>query len=318
MFVCVLSWSVHRAHAGPAPVVNGTSVPEGKWRDVVLVVGRQGLCTGTLIAPDVVLTAGHCIDIDLVEVRTDTVDYSTVSGDRIPIKWARAYPHWEDRYDVGVIVLEHVARGRPRAIAATCHEREGIVEGATLHVVGFGVTSENDQANTEMREADVTVIDPTCTTDHQCQESIAPHGELIAGGRSDACFGDSGGPLYLDTPGGPALVGVVSRGLAVGPACGRATIYVRADKVVSWVRSVTGVQLERSSCDAPGPADGEHGDGEREVSMGGCSSTRGWGGVGLCLAVVIAIAGMWRANKRWQRWARRKHAVRRSSRAQRS
>ena len=42
-----------------------------------------------------------------------------------------------------------------------------------------------------------------------CNPNVAPGGEFIAGGSgtADSCFGDSGGPVYLDTPAGPVLIG---------------------------------------------------------------------------------------------------------------
>ena len=46
-----------------APVTGGMPVPPGKWPDAVAVVGRGGVCSGVVVAPDVVLTAGHCAEI---------------------------------------------------------------------------------------------------------------------------------------------------------------------------------------------------------------------------------------------------------------
>ncbi len=271
------------AGAGPAPVVGGTQVPEGKWRDAVVVVGRTGLCTGTLIAPDVVLTAGHCIDTEPVEVITDTIDYGKFGGDRIKVKWSRAYPDWQHRYDIGVIMLEHVARGRPRIVASACTARAGLVPGALVHLVGFGASTKlGTDSNKTLREADLPVVDPTCTSDLSCEPSVAPHGEFVAGGKgADSCFGDSGGPVYLDTPAGPALVGVVSRGVAMpGSPCGNGGVYVRVDKVVSWIQSVTGVKLERTTCEG-------RADGDEEGEEGGCSTAPGAGlGAGL---LVLAL-----------------------------
>jgi len=273
------------ARAAEAPVVGGTRVPPGKWRDAVVVFGRDAICSGTLIAPDVVLTAGHCIEAEPIEVLTDTVDYGKPGGDRIKVKWSRAYPDWEHRYDVGVIMLEHVARGKPRKVAAACTVREGLVEGALVHLVGFGAaTSGGDDRNSALREANVPVLDPTCTMDLACEPSIAPRGEFVAGGRgADSCFGDSGGPVYLDTADGPALVGVVSRGLALpGAPCGNGGVYVRADKVVSWIQRVTGAKLARTSCGGKADTDDEEVPGE-----GGCSTGAGAGlGAGL---VALAV-----------------------------
>ncbi|HEU0031744.1 MAG TPA: trypsin-like serine protease [Kofleriaceae bacterium] len=298
---CVLVLFASTAHAGiEAPIVGGSPVPVGKWRDVVVVVGQTGTCTGTLIAPDIVLTAAHCIDARPIEVITDTVDFAEPGGDRIAVKWARAYPNWTERYDIGVIMLDHVARGMPRAIAAACHAREGLVAGALVHLVGFGLTTASgSDDNSVLHEADAPVIDPTCTMDVGCQSAIAPHGEFIAGGRgTDSCFGDSGGPVYLNTPQGMALVGVVSRGVALpGAPCGSGGIYVRADKVVSWVQSVTGVRLTRTTC--TGPADGD--DRELEPADGGCQTGAG-AGLGGLLATAWLVLGRWlRALGAWLR-----------------
>ena len=61
----------------------------------------------------------------------------------------------------------------------------------------------------------------------------------------DACFGDSGGPLYIDVGNGAALIGVVSRGSSSpGEPCGGGGVYVRADKVVAWIQKTTGRKLD--------------------------------------------------------------------------
>ncbi len=268
---------------GPPPVVGGERVPPGELPEVVAVLGEFGACTGTLIAPDVVLTAGHCIDIEPREVITHTDDYGERRGDRIRVKWAQAYPRWEDRFDVGVLMLDHVARPAPRAIASACHANSALAAGTPLRVVGFGLTTPDaHDTNTAKHQATIPVLDPFCETAPGCGAGAAPRGEFAAGGRgTDSCFGDSGGPALLDTPDGPVVVGVVSRGLAVpGAPCSSGGIYVRADKVVAWVERVTGRNIARTTCagraDAPGPdADGE---------AGGCSAG---GAAGLAAGFVL-------------------------------
>lgn len=273
-------------------MVGGTAVPEGKWRDVVLVVSQDSTCTGTLIAPDIVLTAGHCIESQPYEVITDTVDYNR-GGDRIAVKSSRAYPDWENKFDVGILMLEHVARGRPRAIAPACAAKQGLRDGQMVHLVGFGMTSDTNPDNTQLREADLRIYDASCTTDDSCQAAVAPHGEFLAGGNGEgSCFGDSGGPVFLNTKQGPALVGIVSRGIAVpGSTCADGGVYVRADKIVSWVQRVTGVDLDPSTCSVP--ADDA---GEAEVEEGGCSAG-GSAGLGIGL-VLLALTRRRRGRRR--------------------
>lgn len=273
--------------APPPPIVGGSRVPAGAWRDVVAVLGEYGRCTGTLIAPDVVLTAGHCIDARPTEVVVSTVDYDRPGGERIKVKWSRAYPSWFESYDIGVVMLEHVAIPKPRAIAAACLANERLTAAAPLTIVGFGLTTPaGDDDNSALHQATIPVLDALCASDPSCLPAIAPKGEFTAGGRgTDSCFGDSGGPALLDTEDGPVLVGVVSRGLALpGQPCGNGGVYVRADKVVAWIQTVTKRKLTRTTCDG-GPADAA-GDAEE---VGGCAAGPGGAGGGLVLLIGLVV-----------------------------
>jgi secreted trypsin-like serine protease len=287
VFVLLVSVSlVSSARASePTSIVGGSSVPRGRWPDAVAVFLQDGLCTGTLIAPDVVVTAGHCIDGTPREVVIDSVDYARSGGERIRVAWARAYPDWYRRYDVGVIVLERPARTAPRIVTSACTAREHLVAGEVVEIVGFGVASTADgDDNTALRQASVAITDPTCTLDPACEPSIAPHGEFMAGGRgADSCFGDSGGPVYAETERGHALLGIVSRGLALPAApCGGGGVYVRIDKVTSWIQSVTGRTVVRTSCSGRGDDGGEAED-------AGCGTGRATRAVMLVAIGMIAI-----------------------------
>jgi uncharacterized protein (TIGR03382 family) len=267
------------------PVVGGTTVAAGKYPDVALVIAPMALCTGTLIAPDVVLTAGHCIDTQPKEVLLGSVDYTKPDGEIIAVKSATAYPSWESSFDVGVLVLDHASKARPRAIASACTAKD-LEVGNQVEVVGFGLTTAAGTGdNTKLHQAALTVRDPKCTTDESCIAKVAPNGEFIAGGDGvDACFGDSGGPIYLDN----ALIGVVSRGMADGGTkpCGGGGIYVRADRVTSWIETTTHRKVTRVACDAPADAPGST---ETEEAAGGCSATGGVAGW-FALALVVAAA----------------------------
>jgi secreted trypsin-like serine protease len=277
------------AGALQAPVVGGTSAKVGEWPDAVAVLANDAMCTGTLIAPDVVLTAGHCIETNPVEVIVGSVELTKPGGMAIKVKSATAYPRWQHSYDVGVLVLEHAAPVMPRTVASKCSVSEHLVDGAKVHVVGFGLTTEDGTGmNTRLHEAMLPIDDATCTNDPACEPAVAPGGEFTAGGNGvDACFGDSGGPIYLDTMHGPVLVGVVSRGeAAIGKPCGGGGVYVRADAVVPWIEKTTGRKLTRSTCDSPADGEGD-GTGDGAGDTGGCQVGRGLVGGGALVGLII-------------------------------
>jgi secreted trypsin-like serine protease len=184
-------------------------------------------------------------------------------------------------------MLEHAATtAKPRVVTAGCTARRLLDTGREVEIVGFGLaTYDASDTNTRLMQATVPITDPTCTLDPACNAAISPNGEFMAGGQgADACFGDSGGPVYVDTEDGHghALMGIVSRGLAIPAApCGGGGVYVRVDKVINWIQSVTGRTLAKTACRAPG-TDGEWLDDE----PGGCSAGATVGiGAGLVLLV---------------------------------
>jgi len=102
---------------------------------------------------------------------------------------------------------------------------------------------------------------------------VAPGGELGAGGGGvDACFGDSGGPLYLDDPSGITLVGVTSRGYrGTELPCSEGGIWVRPDAVVEWIEATAAVTIPRATCGSAPTATAD--DLELEVESGSIAST---------------------------------------------
>ena len=287
-FLGILLLSSSAAYAGTldTPVVGGTPVPTGEYQDVVAVIANDAMCSGTLVAPDVVLTAGHCIETHPIGVIVGSVELSRPGGEAIKVKSATAYPSWQQQYDVGVLVLEHPASVKPRAIASACSVKEHLTSGTEVRVVGFGLTdAAGTGMNTALHQAMLPVHDTTCTDDPACQPNVAPGGEFTAGGMGvDSCFGDSGGPLLLSTEHGEALIGVVSRGeYAGGEPCGGGGVYVRADAVASWIEKTTGRKVTRSACDSPADDPGQSAD----DGSGGCSATRGMVGGGAILGLVV-------------------------------
>jgi secreted trypsin-like serine protease len=275
------------------PVVGGTPAKPGAYPDAVAVIAPNALCSGTLIAPDLVLTAGHCIEMKPTKVVIGSVDLAkSPQGETIAVKSAIAYPDWQHRYDVGLLELDKPSHVKPRPIAQACTATEDLATNKKVRVVGFGLTSANGKgSNSLLEDAELPIDDPTCAKDPACRpKPINPGGEFIAGGHGvDSCFGDSGAPLLAPTKHGEALIGVVSRGIgSMGMPCGQGGVGVRVDKVALWIEKTSKRKLVHAKCDGSGAGSNQD-DGSDDAQAAGCSATTGALGSGL---LVIAAAMM--------------------------
>jgi len=266
----------------PDAVVGGAPAAEGAWPDAVGVVFQAAFvgCTGTLVAPDLVLTAGHCAE-GVTHVLVGTNDWQSQDGELIEVVRVVAYPDWRETYDVAVIELAEWSRYAPRPIAIDCVVDAWLEDGAPVTVAGFGsIETDGNGFNSLLHEGRTAILDDDCSADEidgiatGCEDAVRPGGELVAGGNGvDTCYGDSGGPLYLHTPDGAFLAGVTSRGLDGSPAetpCLNGGVYVRPDAVFDWIEQVTGRELAAWNCnEAP-----EVSAGEIHTISGGTGTTR--------------------------------------------
>jgi secreted trypsin-like serine protease len=259
-FLIALWLSIANAGAQDASqlvfVVGGHPAAEGAWPDVAAVTYRGiAMCTGTLIAPDLVLTAGHCVDTPVDGVKLDAPNWVTL-GTKFDVVQRIAYPNWEQTYDVAILVLAEEAEIPPRTIASGCIVEDDLYDGAPVAVAGYGATEPDGGGFTAvLHEGFTEITDHDCTQlQLGCNPLVSPGGELIAGGDGvDTCFGDSGGPLYLLTARGDYLAGVTSRTFydPGDEPCSLGGIYVRPDPLVEWIEDETGRTLPEVVCGYP-------------------------------------------------------------------
>ena len=182
--------------------------------------------------------------------------YFTKGGEHISADRVVTYPKWTRTYDLALVFLSRDAKVKPRTIAQDCVLDEFLTEGSDVAVVGYGATDAwGEEYGTTLQEGVTNVEDPDCTDlEGGCNREVSPAGEVGAGGGGvDACFGDSGGPLYLLTDDGAYLLGITSRGYDDAKLpCSEGGIYVRPDAVVAWIEEEIGQELATPSCDGSG------------------------------------------------------------------
>jgi secreted trypsin-like serine protease len=225
-------------------IVGGTETRD--FPDCVAVGSETGwCCSGTLIAPNVVLTAGHCDRSCASRVLIGS-DIDSASAVVINVAEAVRHPDYNSggmHHDLTVLILERdVGTVTPCRIADA-----GAIDGAIyVRAVGFGNVDRNGSFGYGLkRQVDIPIASVSCSaiTDpatYGCDADL----ELIAGQpflNRDTCNGDSGGPVYIRVGAEWHLAGATSRATDNSISrCGDGGIYVRVDRYLDWIRSVPG------------------------------------------------------------------------------
>jgi MYXO-CTERM domain-containing protein len=241
------------------PVVGGEPAEAGRWNDAAAVFdGDVQVCSGTLVAPDLVVTAGHCVleSNPPSDVKLGATELAG-AGETIEVSRALQHPDSSDTFDVGLLELAQPSSFTPRVLATGCVLDRYLENGAPVAIVGWGATDADGQQTSDvLMEGRSVITDQDCTGGRGCYPAVSPGGELTAGGDGvDSCPGDSGGPLYLLTDIGEFLVGITSRGFDdFDVVCGEGGIYVRPDAVLDWIEQESGRTLPRATCnERPAP-----------------------------------------------------------------
>jgi MYXO-CTERM domain-containing protein len=195
------------------PIIGGEEVSSAEFPTVVGLEFGPGDwdCTGTLIDPDWVLTAAHCVAgvaaADLA-VRFDAEDLTTgTDGMAVPVEEVHAHPEWVDEiWDHDIAVLKLGARMEGRAV--TPLHRRPVAAGTTVAQVGYGDSDDDGNGGGRLRMLESENVDCETTGDPE-----VPPGRLLCfDGRDGAatCDGDSGGPAFVDSGGRREVAGVNS------------------------------------------------------------------------------------------------------------
>ena len=200
--------------APPAHAIVGgaAAAPETIARSVVTIVGSRGnFCTGSVIAPSLVLTVAHCVqpgaDYKIVQYGADkTPQLQDVKSVAIhPGFRMEAMLGHRATADVALLRLDAPAKGKTAAPLGA--PQMPIVVGAKFTIAGVGVTVRGDgkSAGTVRSAAliatgkpgtlQIRLVDPA---------TMGAHEGLCA------CTGDSGSPVFEDEQGVATIIGVVS------------------------------------------------------------------------------------------------------------
>ncbi|MBX3233925.1 MAG: S1 family peptidase [Labilithrix sp.] len=201
---------------------------------VALKVGDEGeyeLCSGALVAPNVVLTARHCVAKVLTATVTCDENGSSTNGRHVkgnlPPSHIKVYTGASPRFssepiavgkkiiapdsdtlcdaDIALVVLDaEVPDVEPFAVRVG--SKVGVVDGETVRSVGYGQNDKRMPLGTRLKKDNVSVL--AMGRGISASKTALGVNEFEVG--RSICEGDSGGPAISEETG--AVIGVVSRG----------------------------------------------------------------------------------------------------------
>jgi secreted trypsin-like serine protease len=268
--------SAGRAHVYPAArahasIIGGVIAQAGMFPSLAYIVDFQGQaayqCTGTVIAPSLILTAGHCAENMQTGAAFSPSGFRVVIGSVYPLLPGESvstvlgvilYPGLARKVDDGdaaLLVLSAPTTAPPVALATPRFIKRASA-GAPATIVGWGKTASGQTSLTEQLQSAATVVQG-----HKwCRRNAPPfyvHSEICTisppSYATGVCEGDSGGPLLATGPSGEVFeVGVADH---VYGECSthKPSVFASVGFLSSWIQTWIAAYKRLPTPPAPAP-----------------------------------------------------------------
>jgi len=249
----------------------------------------SSFCTGTLITPTVVVTAGHCLEgRGAGSFQIFFGNDVQGSGDYRQVSELLIHPDYNGQQVESDIALVRLSSAAPAGISPIppLPAGSGLTaadEGSTVTFSGFGVTENN----TSGEKLTVTsTIGKVCPGPSGCSYSgawVVARAMGYPNSPGGPCSGDSGGPAFVSRGGVEYLVGVTSYG---DPNCSQYGVSTMVHSYESWIQSFTG-----GASEICGNGVDDDGDGQADCADADCATDPACQGPDACEAAAALGCG---------------------------
>ncbi|XP_037082404.1 chymotrypsinogen B-like [Pollicipes pollicipes] len=248
----------HGSH-GTLGIMNGGAAKPGQFPwlvDIQVIDTGQSKCAGSLIDPNWVITAAHCVstmpsaDLRIVMGEHDIAlhdEFEQISS----IKKVVIEPDFSTRAalpnDIALLQLETPAVFNERVTAIQLTRDDSSFSACS--VAGWGAAGVDPVTGQPVYPTALQTVNMTLLSRDACQSQLIGYVITVnmtcAEGEdgADVCWGDSGGSLTCPPIAAPApwtLVGVTSWGVACG-YMQYPSVYTRVSRFIPWIEAVAGV-----------------------------------------------------------------------------
>jgi len=237
------------ASAPPGRIVNGEDATECEWKWQAQLRRGYSFCGGTLISPDWVLTAAHCVGNTNFDVRFGDHNVSQSSSNVQTRRAAKVYAHPKyetrpTRYDLAMVKLDSPVEIND-CVAPACLPEQGddVNGGEKCWITGWGTLRSGGNSPKILQEGEVTIVsNDDCVNKFGYSRSQIDDTMICAQGSSgggivDACQGDSGGPLVCESNGRWSVYGATSWGRGCAGA-NYPGVWARVHKELDWIQNL--------------------------------------------------------------------------------
>lgn len=258
--------------ADPAPhgIHNGLDATSCQFPATVAMLDELSgslFCTGSLVHPQVVVFAAHCMDPGSSWATPGSVMFGENVDTPVrifPVSHCEIHPGWwEVGLDLAVCVLEKPAHGVPIVPLLMGCEVDALQPGVEVTIAGFGASTATLDDQGEVVADGAGPKRYTTQTVTVVDEAV---GDVVMVGQgTGACFGDSGGPAMVQLADGTWRV--FGAGSTLHPdapydeeLCDYGTVYEIYWNEMAWFEEVAGVDItpchDADGTWNPGPACG--------------------------------------------------------------